>query len=854
MAEPKRFDISAAVIKQLGEDLITDEVTALIELVKNAYDADANYANVVVNTNNYLLESGLYFAKDNNFKVQPGYITIEDDGTGMGEVEIEKGWLTISLSSKRQMKKKGLVTPKKNRTPLGDKGLGRLSTQRLGHRLEMFTCKEHFNDEKNKTKSDSDPNSNKKSDPNIEYHVAFDWSDFKEDVTLRAVPVHYSAEKKDKPRTGTKLIVTGLRNPDVWVGKNQRRLVSGLAQLLFPFGETRPFSVYLTINGVRHDLETIAESLRDVAIGRFSFNFDGYKVKVGGKIKLTKLRGNDAEAYEQLVAPDLGGDFFAFLTNPQKKQLIPNIIYSGENGWFISFEQVLDLKSLKLETVLGEVANPGSFYGEIDEFTLRGADLDTLDDVFSKSAEYRDYVSEQSGIRIFRDGFGIRPYGFDGDDWLKLSSGQTSGRSWYGLRPKNVIGYIALSAKDNKQLKEKTDREGFIESPYSTNFFRIMEHIVHIINIDVYHRLRRAYNDFRAEKSNAAINLISPTEAFNEMRKVSTDTRIINDQLRELEPRVVSANEKVDEIVKRVEKEPLFSTPQEREISPLLKEINETLGQVRNLISQTKTLLHQAERLGNTANALQPKLDILEEQLSDFSELAGLGLTAEALSHEIHTVADRLAERTRRLNDILKKKQIIDSDIVAFTEYIYSAVSTLRKQLSHLAPSLRYVRERQDKINLGSFFRELQDFYAERLERAGIRLLLNEANNSFSIKMNKGKLTQVIDNIILNSEYWLREAIKKGDVDGAKITITIKNPFVLIEDNGYGVDPSIGLSMFQPFVTTKPKNEGRGLGLFIVKELLNASDCTISLRSDRNQFNRRYIFQLDFTGALHDPR
>lgn len=850
MTEPKRFDISAAVIKQLGEDLITDEVTALVELVKNAYDADANYANVVVDTNNYLSGPGLYFTKDNNFKVQPGYITVEDDGTGMGETEIEKGWLTISLSSKRQMKEKGLVTPRKSRTPLGDKGLGRLSTQRLGHRLEMFTCKEYFNAENNITKSDS--NSNKHHDPSIEYHVAFDWSDFREDTTLRAVPVHYSAKKSDKPRIGTKLVITGLRNPDVWVGENQRRLVSGLAQLLFPFGETRPFSVFLTINGIRHDLETIAESVRDVAIGRFSFNFDGYKVKVEGQIKLTKLRGNDADAYEQLLAPDLGSDFFAFLTNPEKNRTIPNIKFIGNNGWFISFKQVLDIKSLKLETVIGEVANPGSFYGEIDEFALRGADLDTLDDVFSKSAEYRDYVSEQSGIRIFRDGFGIRPYGFDGDDWLKLSSGQTSGRSWYGLRPKNVIGYIALSAKDNKQLKEKTDREGFIESPYSTNFFRIMERVIHIININVFDHLRRAYNEYKSEKTAVAINMISPTQAFGEMRKVSTDTQIISEHLRELEPRVVLANEKVSEIVKRVEKEPLFSTLQEREISPLLKEVNETLSQVRNLISQTQTLLNQAKRLGDTANTLQPKLNILEEQLADFSELAGLGLTAEALSHEIHTIADRLAERTKNLNNILKRKKIVDSDIIAYTEYIYSAVSTLRKQLSHLAPSLRYVRERLDEIKLDAFFKEIQDFYVERFRRSEIQMHLDGINDSFSIKMNKGKLTQVIDNIVLNSEYWLREAVKRGDIDKAIITITIKRPFVLIEDNGYGIDPSVELSMFQPFVTTKPKNEGRGLGLFIVKELLNASDCAISLRPERNQFNRRYIFQIDFTGALYE--
>ncbi len=848
MTSKKHFDISAAVIKQLGEDLITDEVTALIELVKNSYDADASYANITVDTNNALPEIGLFFTEQNGFAIQPGYILIEDDGTGMGEEEIEKGWLTISLSHKRRMKEKGLITPKKRRTPLGDKGLGRLSTQRLGHRLEMRTSKEFLEKINGSTFLDSSLEKDRKS----EYHVAFDWSDFKEDVTLTTVPVHYISEEKHEPRRGTKLIITGLRNLDVWTGENQKRLISGLAQLLFPFGETRPFNVFLTINGVRHDLETIADNLRDAALARFFFHFDGQTLKVTGLIKLTKLRGNESEAFERMLSSDYGADCYAFLTNPQNNWNIPGIEFVGEKGWFISFAKSLDLKSLKLALVSGQVASPGKFTGEIDEFALRGIDLNPLDEVFSKLADYSEFVIQQSGIRIFRDGFGIRPYGFDGDDWLGLSSGQTVGRSFYGLRPKNVIGYVSLSAKDNSQLREKTDREGFIETPHSTNFFRIMEHVIQTVNIDVYHNLRRAYNDYRKEKANTAISLISPTQSFNEMRKISTDTNLINNQLQELEPRVISVNKKVNEIVTLVEKQPLFSTERERQVSPLLKEVHGTLEQVKQLINQIHDLLNRAKRLGDTANALQPKLEILEEQLADFSELAGLGLTAEALSHEIHTVADRMAERTRILNDTMKRKKIVDRDIIAYTEYIHSAVSTLRKQLSHLAPSLRYVRERQDEIQLGSFFEELQDFYSDRFKRSQIQMKLDGLTSSFPIKMNRGKLTQIVDNIILNSEYWLREAVKRGEVNKPYITITLKRPFVLIQDNGYGVDPSVELNMFQPFVTTKPKNEGRGLGLFIVHELLNSSDCTISLRPERNNFGRRYIFQIDFTGVIHE--
>ena len=112
MPDRPHFDISAAVVRQLGEELVSDEVTAIVELVKNAYDADATFANVIVNTKDHLP------ADATNYGAAKGFITIEDDGLGMSEDEIRSGWLMISLSAKREMKAGGRKTPK-GRTPLG---------------------------------------------------------------------------------------------------------------------------------------------------------------------------------------------------------------------------------------------------------------------------------------------------------------------------------------------------------------------------------------------------------------------------------------------------------------------------------------------------------------------------------------------------------------------------------------------------------------------------------------------------------------------------------------------------------------------------------------------------------------
>jgi C4-dicarboxylate-specific signal transduction histidine kinase len=115
--------------------------------------------------------------------------------------------------------------------------------------------------------------------------------------------------------------------------------------------------------------------------------------------------------------------------------------------------------------------------------------------------------------------------------------------------------------------------------------------------------------------------------------------------------------------------------------------------------------------------------------------------------------------------------------------------------------------------------------------------------------MSKGVFTQVTDNIILNSEYWLNDR-RKLEVDfSPKITIVIQKPWIDIYDNGFGISPSVQESLFEPFVTLKPKSVGRGLGLFIVQQLLDSLGCTISLAPDRNENKRRYKFSLNLSNV-----
>lgn len=357
------FDIHASVVFQLGERLISDVVQALVELVKNSYDADATFAQVVVNTNSTQAEDSTY--KDVN-----GYIIIEDNGNGMDLQTIERGWLTISNSMKRQMKEQKKTTLR-GRTPLGDKGLGRLGVQRLGYNVEIFTRPEHSD---------------------IEYYVAFSWRDFERTEQLSKVNVTFH-ESKAQRKKGTKIIISDLKDINSWTGDAVSRLETDLSQMISPYREVRDFQVTATVDGKQLQLAEITEKIRQTAQLRYRIDFDGKVLHIKGKVRLDYFRPEkaDGENFRRFVEIDEGKQFTEFLlTNQTAKRY--SLKESSEIGWFLEYELLRPFKDLdSLEIVKGEPANPGPFYAEIDGFDL-GGDTVNSQNVFDRRSEYRRYI------------------------------------------------------------------------------------------------------------------------------------------------------------------------------------------------------------------------------------------------------------------------------------------------------------------------------------------------------------------------------------------------------------------------------------------------------------------------------
>lgn len=817
------FKISAAVVRQLGEELVSDELTAIMELVKNSYDADADWVKITINTNESLVDENLTFPD------KKGYIIIEDNGHGMNYNDIISHWLFISVSHKRQMKKDGEVTSK-GRTPLGDKGLGRLSTQRLGSVLEMNSGIE------NETKL---------------HHVAFDWRHFTETNSLDTVDTNYKEYSKTLAQTGTTLMITDLKNPSIWTGEAGDKFRGQLSKLIFPFKETRPFNIYLHINGQKIDLDEVTEKLRKQAISSYKFEFTGKTLIIEGSLKLSKLQGNSIdkkEIFGKMIQSDNGSNFFHYLTSSvdNKQYAIPDLKYSGVDGVFFTFKREFDFeKDIKKEIILDEVtnesilANPGKFIGEVDEFNLSGTE--EIESAYDKLSEYKQLVKNQVGVRIFRDGFGIKPYGMDDNDWLKLSKSQTSGGSFYLLRPENVIGFVSITAKDNKALSEKTDREGFINNPYSRSFFNMINLTVQNVN-GVLEKTRRSFDEFKKGEAQAKGDIKSFQDTKDRLIDTAKQSNEIADTSKNVQEDLKNTFAKVDAAVTRIKSEPLFSSSDENEALKILEEVAKILSDSNQLFIKINAILENARKLEHDANYLEPKIDELEKQIVQFSELAGLGITAEAFTHELYNIIDRVSSQTDQILKKLKRDKIADASFYVYVEGVKSFVSLTRNQLNHLAPSLKYNRANKQSIKLSSFGEEVRNYYQTRFG-SKIEFKLS-VSSDFSVNINKGKLTQIIDNLILNSEYWVKEMQVSNKDFRPEIILEIKSPSLFISDNGYGISPNYESTLFQPFVTSKPAGVGRGLGLFIVQQLLDSVDASIVLLSKRNEHGRRYTFQV----------
>lgn len=460
-----RFKPRARLLLQLGDQLIKNESIALVELVKNSYDADANVVNIYM---------------ENVDNPNNGVIIIEDDGYGMSADTVENVWLEPGSDFKTQKIKKLEVSPKYGRLPIGEKGIGRFGVHKLGNVIEMTT---------------------KASDTN-EVYVKIDWSVFDnykylEDVPItiieRLVPTIFKNGK-----TGTNIVIANLRKK--WERGIAREVKRSITALASPFDVNDSFKPSYSVLDKLGWFEGLLkwEDVREYSLFRFKITL------VGGSITEFSYDFTPWASMTKLFPRTIG---IKDLLIDQFKTL-KYVEDTGDK----KIGDTIDLGKYKIGSVTFE-----GYIFDRDPFVLKLG--------VSDKTGFKKYLDTNGGVKVFRDKLRVYDYGEPENDWLGLDLRRVNQPA---KRVSNniLLSAISINRKESSDLIEKTNREGFLENEAYEAFRGAILHSLEIIETLRYQdkqKVREKYGP--TPKSSPVMSTLSEAKNYAEQKVKPDDVR-----------------------------------------------------------------------------------------------------------------------------------------------------------------------------------------------------------------------------------------------------------------------------------------------------------------------------------------
>lgn len=715
-----RFSVDAGVINRLGKELVGRHESAVAELVKNAYDADATTVD-------------LYF---NNCSKIGGTVIIEDNGTGMNREQLIKGFMTISSSDKVHNPR----SIRYGRSRAGQKGIGRFATQRIGKALTITT----------QTK-----------DSDIALKVTINWDKYEMDTNLVLVTNAIEEVKKEKLE-GTTLLIENVR--DIWTDAMINRAYKYISDLL------QPFPLSTRFHASNNDPGFLV-----------TFVKDGQKI-VDVESAFLQHSLAEIEAY----VDDEGQGFYSFKS--------PKLGIPAQEEVFLIGAKERDDKFLSLRNVHLKayyfIYNVGLIPKKVETYIRQNAHVN-------------------GGIRLYRNGFRVLPYGEKDDDWLGLDA---SVRRRTFIAPHSNIhffGFIEVVDPLGLQFQEQSSREGLLASESLTELQDFGYKVLSDVAIKI--------SAIRERKGTAAQkNWIG-----------RTSTQIIQEVKNDIE-NIIQLGDSV-------------STSEDRDegnIKYRLKSIEQKLVEVVEVASEEKDVEEQIKK------------ELLKE-VQLLRILAGLGLTIGEFVHEINHYepafrydAEQLTEVASTEDGKIAGKRLQDN-LAAFTVYTAYFKTAISENVNReLKP-----------IELRDVVYQFYDVILPDLIRSGITFEGPEFDGYklFTCPMHMSEWASILFNFYTNA----KKAIKKGEERG-KIHIKCgadeDSVYLEFSDNGIGIPLNDRDKIFDAFFTTSPPSSnsspeveeltGTGLGLKIVNDIIEGYGGDVFVTDPRDGYNTTIRIEL----------
>jgi len=779
------FRITARTVLELGSELISSDIIAFYELIKNGFDArtkqgvDINF-DIALTRRTYLrlrklIEAGGALAelkqavmgellptasasaragfataiasaktseelRRNLKKAQRSFntITVSDTGTGMSRDDLERSFLVIGTPSRKKEVEAALARGDKQTPYLGEKGIGRLSAMRLGERLLVQTAR----------KSDTALNL-----------LDIDWRAFGDvDAMLDQIAVAptLGGPKPNPDWSGTSVVISDL--VENWTETRVREMADyDFARLTDPFANatTRP-RVAIFWNGERISIPIMSNALLTAAHARV----DGTYTLVDGAPVLTC----------NFEALSLGFE------HPIEKQ---TIVLTEEDLQAAIIGKDGPVEDSALRTV-------GPFSFEAHWYNRRR--LGAIDTIGEQKA-VRELQEKWSGILLFRDRFRVFPYGEDEDDWLELDR-RALRRSGYTLNKTQFIGRVNISRTENPHLVDQTNREGLRETSEQYVLLEVLRYAIQDMLGKFMKEVERQYKHQKVDLSDAQA----------QVTRLEDRARTAIRQLRRLTP------PEGDEAIE--------------ELQQTLFEFSEFAARARQRIIE------------------------VEQESRQMIEMAGVGLMVEVVAHELA----RASENALKALANLKGADVPDR-LRSHFNTLQAEMKSVSKRVRVLDPLSVSGRQRAEVFALDEAIRDAIEAHHSQFLRHKITPVLDLPSRPLRLRAVKGMIVQIIENLISNSVYWLdmraeREPSFKPEI---RISLTSGPPIMTFEDNGRGIAPENREQVFKMFFSLKDTRRRRGLGLYIAREAAQHNDGTLTLDDERNPETgrlHRFILEL----------
>ncbi len=715
------FDPGAMSIIQMGEELIGHPTTAINELVKNGYDADATNAYVYV-----------HLAEGKNF------IAVFDDGLGMHNTTLFGDWLKPSVSHKRAKDAKSEIF---ERSYLGSKGIGRLAAMALGRIVTVITKR---NEEEGYSWLTLDSLSFKTdkllSEVKFPGDVIDDYSElFKEEEYLKIRDrkvnndlLRFISDKRiGNFKEGTLILIEDVDKSVQTIFKtefedqnenedaltlNDTSIYRGLSVLITPLKLNNEIQNEL----LKQEIVVSAIKIANTE-STFQVHFGSDFIISEKALEFTHVKPIpivDIYDYRVIGKVNKSGDIHG-------KYLCQRLSgFEYDEDFHITHESVFEknytkekIKKKAVELSIDEWnADAGEFYFDIRVYD-RGEE-DSREKLFSivqgsSSEQKKKIIDNLLGLRLSKNGFGVKPYGEEVKDWLDLSQirVQNPGQN---VSVNQILGYVFFYSPENDGLKEKTNREGF----YENKAFIDVKNILQVI----FKNLGQLRYNFRLRHNLGRI-------PKNRLQRPDTKSFI----------EFIKNNSEGNEVIKKSEQ--------------FVKEISTAL-------------------------------DNMEDTLSFSQRLASLGTGLELVYHElaqpIAKIGGSRAILHRKVNKI-EDKELRDYFIKEIT-HIGSFVSELDELKSSLKPAIGKSRHQIFKPN--HTFKKVCYLFRKDFNEENIEMLIEQQSDEFQVEDYEYPLWISFLNIVNNAVYWLklnrdkRKFVSFSIEEKNKLVIANNGPFI----------------------------------------------------------------------------